>query len=79
MHIRKLVFYLKIFLDLPISGIGRKNELAQKVPRKAVDEQSGASPEGGDIHLNDRPGGKREKLPPGNKTKDYSCIGAEAI
>jgi hypothetical protein len=24
MHIRKLVFYLKIFLDLPISIVGRK-------------------------------------------------------
>ena len=49
-----------------------EDELAQKVPRETFNEQSGTGPEGGNIHINDRPGGEGEELPPGNQAKDYS-------
>lgn len=57
----------------------KDDELAQKVPRKTFNEQSGAGPEGGDIHINDRPGRKRERLPPGNQKKDYFRVGPGAF
>ena len=54
-----------------------ENERAQKIPRKTFNEQSGAGAEGGDIHINDRPGGKREELPPGNQRKIILALGLE--
>ena len=56
-----------------------EDEFTQKVPRKNLNEQSVACPEGGDIHINDRPGRKRERLPPGNQKKDYSRVGPGAF
>lgn len=71
-----LALYAKFLIQL--SGTGNKDELAQKVPRKTFNEQSGIGPEGGDLQLNDRPGRKREKVPPGNKTQDHSGVRVEA-
>ena len=77
---RKLGFFVKgFFRTSRFLVLVEENELPQKVQRKAFDEQSGASAEGGNIHINDRPGGKREKLPPGNQTEDYSRLGSGAF
>ena len=64
---------------IQLSGIRNKDELAQKVPRKTFNEQSGTGPEGGNLHINDRPGGKGRKVPAGNKTKDHPGVGVEAF
>jgi hypothetical protein len=73
------LYSIQRFLNLQLSGTGNKDELAQKVPRKTFNEQSGIGPEGGDLHLNDRPGRKGGKVPAGNKTKDHPGIGVEAF
>jgi len=69
----------KNFSDTQISDAEKGYEFSQKVSRKVFVEQGGTCPESGDLHLDHRPGGKGEKLPPGDETKDHSRLRLEAF
>lgn len=79
MHSLKMNSLSKRFFDPQISDPEKRNEFTQKVSRKAFVEQGGTGTESGNLYLDHRPCGKREKLPPGDETKDHSCLGLEAF
>ena len=56
-----------------------KDEFPQTLSRKNFIKQSGIGEEGWDFYINDRQGGKREKLSLGDKAKDHSCFGVKAF
>ena len=58
----------KNFSDTQISGAEKGYEFSQKVSRKIFIEQGGTCAESRDLHLDHRPCGKGEKLPPGDET-----------
>ena len=71
--------FLIHIVNFPNTGLGNTNELAQKVPRKAFIEQGRTGQESGHLYIDYRPGGKREKMPPGNETEDHSRPGFEVV
>ena len=79
LHLMKIIFLPKRFLDLQISDPEKRNEFSQKVSRKIFIEQGGTCAESRDLHLDHRPCGKGEKLPPGDEAKDHSRLGLEAF
>ena len=79
MHFLKMCKLSKNFSDTQISYAEKGYEFSQKVSRKVFVEQGGTCPEGRDLHLDDRPCGKGEKLPPGDEAKDHSRLGLEAF
>ncbi len=66
---------------IPLSGFVKKppNESPSTIQRESVIEQSRISAESWNFNVNDRQGGKREKLSLGNKAEDHSCFGLKAF
>jgi hypothetical protein len=75
----KYILYQKTFAVLQIIYGESRNKFAQEVSGRAFVEQDGTGTESGDLLLDHRPCGKREKMPPRYETEDHSRPGLEAF
>jgi hypothetical protein len=75
----KYILYPKTFPVPQIIYGESRNKSAQEVSGRAFVEQDGTGTESGDLRLDHRPCGKREKMPPRHETEDHSRPGLEAF
>ncbi len=76
---RRYILHQETYPIPPILYAESRNESAQEVPGRAFAQQDGTGTESGDLRLDRRPCGKREKLPPRYETEDHSCLGLETF